>query len=1108
MTRRRLIALGLRCFWRSHLGTMLGAAVGAAVLVGALAVGDSVNHTLARQAHQRIGRVSLALNAGDRFFVADLAERLAARVPGAEVAPILQLQAIASTFDQSHRALGVPVLGIDERFFDLALRPSEIRPPDQGEVILNEQLARQLDVGVGDGIVFRIRKPTALPAESALSNANDLTTALRVTVAAIASDDAFGRFSLHANQIPPFNAFFAMDWLQTVLNRPGRANLLLVGGSEQPFPLDVAAADAALVREWTIADAEVMIHDLPQSQQFELRSDRIFIEDSIATAAARSDGPLTGVLTYFVTELRVGTNTTPYSMVAAMGALGPNRADAPPPAHLADDEIIINQWLADDLSARIGDDLTLRYFVLDDDQKLVEESASFRIAAITPLAGWADDPSLMPEFPGIAEAERSRDWRAGIPIDTGRIRDKDEVYWKKHRGTPKAFVSLKAGQRMWANRFGSLTAIRGPLQHKESLSEILASALEPRSFAMYFNDVREHARRSGTATTDFGGLFLGLSFFLIVAAVLLTALLFVFGIEQRANEIGTLLAIGFRPGTVRRLLFGEGAVIAVVGGAVGILLGLVYTRLVLIGLTTVWRDAVASAQIEYHASLTSVGIGAGLAILAAMGAMWFTLRAQVRRPVTELLRSGAGVLSGRPSRSRRLPVSLIVAVAGVLVTGGILATAGGKSGQSAAGAFFGAGAALLVAAIACSRLALARLDRGSTRAPGSIGLLGVRNAARRIGRSLATVSILACGVFLVVAVGANRLGVESPRQKDSGTGGFALFATATVGVTRDLNTAEGRSAFGLLADQLAGVRIVSGRLRDGDDASCLNLNLPQHPHLLGINPDALAADRRFSFAKKIDGASDNPWLLLRSTSEPGVIPAIGDDASVTWTLHKKLGDTIDYVDERGEPFRVRIVATLSNSILQGMLVIGEDHFRRLFPSESGARLFLIDVQERDRAESVAAVLSRQLADVGLEVTPTTQRLTAFNAVQNTYLAIFQALGALGLLLGSVGLGLVVLRNVLERRGELAILSAIGFTRRSVRWMVFSEHGALLLLGVMSGTVSAGVAIVPAISGRAVQPPLVPLAVVVLAVAASGILWVWLATLIAVRGPLVTALRSE
>ena len=40
-------------------------------------------------------------------------------------------------------------------------------------------------------------------------------------------------------------------------------------------------------------------------------------------------------------------------------------------------------------------------------------------------------------------------------------------------------------------------------------------------------------------------------------------------------------------------------------------------------------------------------------------------------------------------------------------------------------------------------------------------------------------------------------------------------------------------------------------------------------------------------------------------------------------MGKKVGDTIDYVDERGQPFKVRIVGAVANSILQGQLIIDE-----------------------------------------------------------------------------------------------------------------------------------------------------------------------------------------
>src|ERR1700749_4672593 len=108
------------------------------------------------------------------------------------------------------------------------------------------------------------------------------------------------------------------------------------------------------------------------------------------------------------------------------------------------------------------------------------------------------------------------------------------------------------------------------------------------------------------------------------------------------------------------------------------------------------------------------------------------------------------------------------------------------------------------------------------------------------------------------------------------------------------------------------------------------------------------------------------------------------------------------------------------------------------------------------------MLTRAFQNYGLELTPTTRRLDAFNAVQNTYLSTFQVLGGLGLLLGSAGLGVVVLRNVQERRGELALLLAIGFRKRALQWLVLSEHGALLGLGLAVGIIAAVIGVLPAL----------------------------------------------
>ena len=354
-------------------------------------------------------------------------------------------------------------------------------------------------------------------------------------------------------------------------------------------------------------------------------------------------------------------------------------------------------------------------------------------------------------------------------------------------------------------------------------------------------------------------------------------------------------------------------------------------------------------------------------------------------------------------------------------------------------------------------------------------------------------------------------------QRSSGTGGFALIGESTMPVLAYLNTKAGRESFALNEADFKDVNVVQFRVRAGDEASCLNLNRAQKPRLLGVKPWDL--NRRFSFSSFMRGVAPDKlpnWdaidpkfynsTLQLPHSQLEEVPAIGDAASIQWAMGKKVGDTLDYVDERGQPFKVRIVGAVANSILQGQLIVDEAEFVKRFPSESGYKYFLIDAPT-NRVADVSAKLSRALQDVGLELTPAPQRLAQFNAVQNTYLGTFQILGGLGLLLGSVGLGIVVLRNVLERRGELAVLLAVGWRRKQVRRLVLVEHAALLGLGLAIGIVAAFVAVLPSLLTPGGEFPWFTLGLTLVAVLANGLLWTWLATQFALRGDLQAALRS-
>jgi hypothetical protein len=295
------------------------------------------------------------------------------------------------------------------------------------------------------------------------------------------------------------------------------------------------------------------------------------------------------------------------------------------------------------------------------------------------------------------------------------------------------------------------------------------------------------------------------------------------------------------------------------------------------------------------------------------------------------------------------------------------------------------------------------------------------------------------------------------------------------------------------------------RLLPGDDVSCLNLYRPERPRLLGVPPEMVRRGG-FAFRQAVE-PSDNPWELLDIELEPGVVPAIGDYNSVLWILHSGLGEDLVIEDETGTELRLRLVALLTGSVFQSEILISEESFRRHFPSRAGYSWFLADPAP-ERAGEVREALETGLERFGVDVTGTAERLETFKAVEHTYLSTFQTLGGLGLVFGTLGLGIVLLRNILERRGELATLRAFGFRRAILAWMVLAENGVLLALGVLIGTAAGLVAVAPTLIERGTELPWGSLAATLLLILAAGMLSSVAAVAGSLRTPLLPSLKGE
>ncbi|HST20645.1 MAG TPA: ABC transporter permease [Blastocatellia bacterium] len=1125
-----LLFRNIAYYWRTNLAVVLGVATAVAVLSGALLVGDSVRASLRDLFLLRLGNTSDVISSTG-FFREKLAgdlqshERFNEAFNGA--CPLIALDGLVTDERSGRRASGVKVYGVDDRFWKFHGR--ENKTPGDREIRLSADLARELGSEAGGSILLRIEKPSAIPAGSLHGRKDDLGRTIRLSAIETLSANELGEFSVRPQQGAVRAVFVSLSRLQRDIEQTGRVNTILLSEkSEQSTKLDFAGA--ILKDIFSLEDLGVKLRVLEEHDSIALESESSIINDELfesAQSAATSTGmKVVPILSYLANSISSGNREVPYSLVTALnrdsfdglkklgGQVNETASQLPP--------IILNEWAANDLGVKLGDTVTLEYYLWKEEGQLSAHTAQFRLSGIVPIKGEAADRDLVPDYPGITETENLSDWDPPFPIDLKRVRPRDEDYWHKYRTTPKAFIPIDEGAKLWQSRYGKFTSLRLLAPDSQSSLETyrqkLRATINPLLTGFLVFPARVEGLQASQGATDFGEYFVYFSFFLVISALLLTSLFFKLGIEQRLREIGTLQALGFPAALIRSLFLREGLMLASIGSVLGVIAALGYGALMMYGLRTWWVGAVGTTMLSLHVSPVSLAVGGAGGIIAALGCIYWTLR-MLRRTSARSLLAGTGSVkesdSGTEKKSPRLRLSALSTAVALALFGMLLLLSAilGWIGQTAG--FFGAGTMLLVAFLcfeyAWLKARMKKLIHGNGWWP--VSHIGFRNATYRPGRSILCIALIASASFIIVAVDAfRRDNRDVTFDRKSGGGGFPLLAESLLPLYHDPNTEEGREALTLTSQKgfdPESVSFTRFRVRPGDDTSCLNLYQPRNPRILAATDDFIRSGR-FAFQDSLADTNEekeNPWVLLNDESTDGTIPIIADANSMTYVLHLKLGDEFSLARSDGNPVRLRLVGALADSLFQSELLMSEKNFLRLFPDQGGYSFFLLDVAPEESA-TAAAVLETQLSDFGFDVTSTAERLASFHRVENTYLSTFQALGGLGLMLGTVGLAIVLLRNVLERRREMALLRAIGYNSKHFTLMVVTENAFLVCCGLVTGTLAAILAIAPAFfSGRGHVSTL-SLGVLLSTVLVIGLMASIVATIAALRSPLLPALRSE
>ena len=1219
----------LKHFWQIHVIVALCTAVATGVLAGALIVGDSVRGSLRSLTTERLGAIQHALLA-DHFFQPDLLQRKnkvpAILLNGTIVAP--QAQTRASKVNIAGVTDDFFTFWQEDTAPNLNKAPEQPFNP----IVINAALQNELNVQVGDTLLVNMSQAADIHPEFLLGerDAANAIQSLRLVISDIIPTQNAGRFSLQAHQNLPFNAFIALPVLQKALGQGGKVNAVFTAdtdailAAELPLTLDALGLRIKTHENYFDLQSEQYLlkpllseialtvateNRIPTLPSLTYLANTITANDKVIpystiVALPTDEGEFAKLLNMHTTEAqqlayeqaqeqillmdddiaelrriekeysrlakeRPESGTTPRhkkqlaklkEVSAALGAMLTRSRQG--------GDIVLNTWAADDLGAKVGDRIAITYYSVSAEEAYNTEKVVFHLKGILPIEGIAADTDIIPEFPGIHDTADMSEWESPFPLDYTLVRDKDETYWDEYGATPKAFIPLEIGKRLWQNRFGDLTTIRmraAPdidIQGIQTLFETeFLKRIQPEQVGFQFLSLQAAGLQAAKGATDFGMLFSSLSIFIILGVAWLVEMFFRIGVEQRSREIGLLQAVGYPLVKIRRRFLREGAMLASIGSLLGCLLAIGYAELMIYGLQTWWLPAIGTPFIEFHVSFWSLLIGVLVTLLVIMNTIRGTVVKIGRASTASLL---AGVTDFDEVKAKQMPQK--ANVSGRWVASLAFMFFGIWFGVLAGRSFFTDGWSGIVVHIVivaiiififqrtlnkgiepyakltpqtikllkifCSigiiiglvtsyftfiawfhdtviaflehpileflMLTLSILGIGwlafdrwlsSQKVPSKLSRIrfALKNAARQPGRSKTCVTTISLACCIIVAVGANRH--DAPPETE-----YAFVAESALPLHHSLNTPDGRFELGFsekASELLRTSEIIPFRVLPGEDVSCLNLYQPQKPQILGMSDNALDV---------------YPWNTLEvESSHANLIVALGDANSLRWILHHDPKENFLIQDEFGKPLRLHL-HTLENSLFQSQLIISASNFTKYFPSQSGYQFFLIKTPPELREET-AQVLEKTLGDYGFDLTSASARLASYRAVENTYISTFQSLGGLGVLLGTFGLALILFRNIIERRGELATLRAFGFRRQLLSRMLFLESCFLLAVGMLIGIVAGLVAILGS-QGHLPSFPWVSLTITLLFIFGFGIIANAIAVAVALRSPLLSTLKSE
>ena len=972
MNGRHVIRRNLKHYQRFYILIALATAIMVAVTTGSLMVGDSVRMTLVQRVNERLGSTESVIFNGSGYMDASLVNELSGNAWGTIMTD--------GFIQMNGRLIPVNVWGVDY------LRNGTV--VDNGDAIINVPLAKEAGIGADDDIVLRLPKNGLIPSGSLFVTQN-YTTSLRLSCTGVVEAIDGGNLSLKNEQTLPFNVFVNRGMLNDLLETGDKVNVILS---------DVKVSTNDINQAWRVEMAGM--RSTRKEDCTEIITERVFMQDGLIDFLCKHHQQPNRLYSYLANTIRLGEKSVPYSFVTAMDSYGGKPLEA--------DDILLSDYTARRIGAKVGDVIHVSYFKMKGLKRLETDSIQLKVSAIIPMQEWLADGTLSAEFPGLTDVERCTEWDSDLPINMELITDEDEEYWTDYRSTPKAIVPYNSVINDWKTVFGSATAVRIQDQQADF------SGIDAQMCGIQVVHPREAGIYGAMNGVDFAGLFLALGFFIIVSALLLMYSPLSEMFWQRRHEISLWQALGWPRSRIIGMFWREALPVILVAVLIGIIIGNLYTWLIVFLLGNVWQGATQTDGFSIVTTPQTLLVGFAISMLLSITVLWLALRHAFDFMVKDTKRSGAFNLKGRWIVTLLTIALLLVAV-------------------------FVRQSVILFVLLGCMWIVLGLfwgwhwlLMRGNASSIFNDRKQLVWNSLFA-NRKQAVVSFLtlALGVFIVFAVGLNRKGFGDSSQLTAGTGGYSLWVETAVPVYYDMNTQEGRRQLSL-TELPANVSAMQFLRYSADDASCLNLNKVSTPTVLGVDMN--------QFTQAFHAQCSMYNLLV-------------DETVLTWGLMKNIGDTLYYQNSHGEEVKLVIAGTLPNTILQGNVVVDREVFAEIWPEITGSEVALVKVKEQEN-EQTKNLLATALNEYGVRVMTTGERLRQFYQVTDTYLTIFLTLGGIGLLVGLLSFVIVIRKNLAMKDNDIQFFGMLGYQPQVVERLLVDEHIRVPLYALFIGVTGA------------------------------------------------------